>query len=501
MMNNLRQRTLSGLGWNGATQILSAVLQFIISVILARLLSPRDFGLIGMVLVFTGFASSLSEMGLGASLVQHRAVSDRHLNSVFWVNIAAGTLLTILFGLLAPLIARFYQEPMLRWLTATIAFNLTLSSLNVVQNALLVRTLNFRTKFRIASVSIAVSGIVGIGMAFSGAGVWSLVGQSITFTAIEVAVMWHLSPWRPKFSFDLSAFKELMHFGGNLMGSSIVHYWGRNFDKLVIGRLLGGSALGIYMLADKLMRLPVSHVTDITSAVMFPALSAIQDDVESVRRNYLRATRMIALLTFPMMIGLIILAEPAILVVYGDTWGEAIGIVQVLCFSGIAQSIYFTGGWLFLSQGRTDIVLRWGIYTTFIRVIGVLVGAHWGIMGVAWGYVLGTYVFICYPTWSCAGRLVNLGFKELLTNLAGPFYCAASMGILLWISDRWILGSQANAMRLLIQVPMGVLVYGILIRQCRIEAFGDVQKIILEMGGRRNRFLRWLVDEKPQVTT
>jgi len=496
MINNIRQRTLSGLGWSGANQILGAVLQFGISVFLARLLNPRDFGLIGMVLVFTGFASSLSEMGLGASLVQKRALSDRHLNTVFWVNVAAGTLLSILFLLIAPLIALFYQEPVLRLLTAVLSLNLILGSLNVVQNALLVRSLNFRSKFWIGSVGIAISGIVGIAMAFSGAGVWSIVGQSITSTVIQVAVMWRLSPWRPKFSFDLYAFKELIHFGGNLMGSSIFHYWGRNIDKLLIGRLLGSSALGIYTLADNLMRLPISNVTDITSAVMFPALSAMQDDVESVKRTYLRATRMIALLTFPMMIGLIILAEPTILAVYGEKWNEAVGIVQVLCFSGMAQSIYFTGGWIFLSQGRTDIVLRWSIYSTLVRVVGVFVGAQWGLMGVAWAYVLGTYVFICYPTWSCAGRLVNLGFKALIKNVAGPLNCAVSMGLLLWISDRWIFGSQANVIRLVIQVPLGVLVYGFLIRQFRLEAFSDVKNIIIEMGGQRNRLLRWLIDNK-----
>lgn len=499
-MDNIRQRTLSGLGWNGATRILGAGLQFAISVVLARLLSPSDFGLIGMVLVFTGFASSLTDMGLGASLVQRRAVADRQLNAVFWVNVAAGALLTILFALAAPLVARFYQEPVLRLLTAAVALNLILGSLNVVQNALLVRSLNFQAKFWIEGVSILISGTAGIAMALSGAGVWSLVGQSIIATTVQVAVMWRLSSWRPAISFDLSAVKELMHFGGNLIGSNTLHYWGRNVDKLLIGRLLGSSALGIYALADKLMRLPVSNVTDITSAVMFPALSAIQDDVESVKRAYLRATRMIALLTFPMMIGLIILAEPTILAVYGQKWQEAIGIVQVLCFSGMAQSIYFTGGWIFLSQGRTDIVLRWALYTTVVRVVGFLVGARWGLMGVAWAYLLGTYVFICYPTWSCAGRMLNLGFKALIRNIAGPFCSAASMGLFLWITDRWVFGGQTHLIRVLIQVPLGVLLYGFLIRQFRLEAFGDVRKIILDLGGRRNRFMRWLLGESSQAS-
>jgi len=495
-MNNIRQRALSGLGWSGATRILEQTLQFGISVILARLLSPRDFGLIGMVLVFTGFASSLSDMGLGASLVQQRTVSGRHLNTVFWVNVAAGTLLAILFGLAAPLIARFYKEPLLRLLTSIVALNLFLGSLNGVQNALLDRSLNFRTKFLIGGASLSVSGIVAVALALSGAGVWSLVAQAITSTAIQVVVMWRLSSWRPRLSFDVSAFRELMHFGGNLMGVTVVNYWGRNFDKLVIGRLLGSATLGIYNLADKLMRLPADNVLGITTAVMFPALSAMQEEVESVKRTYLRATRLIALFIFPTMIGLTILAEPAILVIYGDKWREAISITRILCLSGLAQSIYPTGGWIFLSRGRADIMFRWGVYTTLIRAVGVLVGAHWGIMGVAWAYVLGTYIFICYPPWSSALRLVNLGFKELLTNVAGPFYCAVSMGLLLWISDRLIFGSQASVIRLVIQVPLGVLVYGFLIRQFRLEAFGEVQKIVLEVGGRWSPLIRWLAGDK-----
>lgn len=495
-MNNIRQRTLSGLGWSGANQILGQVLQFGFSIFLARLLSPREFGLIGMILIFTGFASGFSDMGLGASLIQKRDVSDRHLNSVFWVNVALGTLLTIIFGLLAPLIASFYKEPMLRLLTAAIGLNFLLSSLNTVQNALLVKSLNFRTKFWIESISLLVSGIVALVLAFTGAGVWSLVARSVIGRAIHSAMMWHLSAWRPGISFDFNALKELMGFGGNLVGFNIVIYWARNFDKLAIGRLLGSSALGIYNFADNLMRLPLTNITNITSAVMFPALSAIQDEVYSLKHTYLRATRMIALITFPMMMGLSVLAEPAVLFVYGEKWREAITIIQILCFAGMAQSIYNTASWIFLSQGRTDILLRLGIYTTLVRVVGVLVGVHWGIIGLAWAYVLGGYIFIFYPTWSSAGRLVNLRFTELLRNMGGPFYCAVSMGILLWILDRWMFKSQATLIRLVIQVPLGIFVYGFLIRHFRLEAFGEFLKMILEMGGQRSRFIRWLAGDK-----
>jgi O-antigen/teichoic acid export membrane protein len=495
-MNDIRQRVLSGLGWTGTTRILEQLLQFGISVVLARLLSPEDFGLIGMVLVFTGFASTLSDMGLGTALVQKRDISNRHLNTVFWLNAAAGTGLAFLFGMAAPLIADFYTEPALRWLTSIIALEFLLGSLNVVQNALLHKNLNFRLKFWINGVSLAVSGTVALVLAFIGAGVWSLVARSITSTFIQVIVMWRLSPWRPSLSFDWSALRELMPFGGNLLGSNIVLYWGGNFDKLVIGRLLGSSALGIYNLADRLMRLALTNVTDITSSVMFPAFSAMQDKVDSVKQAYLRSTRLIALVTFPMMIILSVLAEPAILFLYGNKWREAVEIVQVLSFSGLAQSVYFTGGWIFLSQGRPDILFRWGIYTTLVRVLGVLIGAHWGIIGVAWAYALGSYIFICYPTWSSAVRLVNLSFGELLNNLAGTFCCALLMGILIWSTDRWLFYDQTSLIRLIVQVPFGVIAYGVIIRQFRLNVLSDLQNIIREMGVGRSRLLRWLLDVK-----
>jgi O-antigen/teichoic acid export membrane protein len=498
-MNNLRQRTLVGLGWNGAARLLGQLLQLAATVILARLLSPKEYGLLGMVLVFTGFASFVADMGLGASIIQRSTVTERHLNSVFWLNVATGIALTTAFALAAPLIARFYQEPQLRLLTVAIALSFFLGSLNVVQVALLDKVLNFRTKFWIETVSSVISGAVAVVLAFSGAGVWALVGQTLTQAAVRVLMMWSQSSWRPAWSFDFAAIRELMRFSGHLVGFGVVIYWSQNVDKLVIGRWIGSAALGIYSLADKLMRLPMASVTDVTTSVMFPALSSIQDDIESVRRAYLRATRMIALITFPAMVALGVLAEPAILVVYGAKWRGSIVILQLLCFAGLAQSATNTAGWIFMSQGRTDVLFRLGIYTTTVRAIGVLIGSHWGLMGVAWAYVLGGYLFVWYPVWSRAGRIVNLSFTALLRNVAGPLGCAALMGVLLWLSDRWLFGAWVVELRLAIQIVLGVLLYALFARWFRLQAWLEVGDIVLQFAGHRSRVLRWLIGHEPHA--
>ena len=288
------------------------------------------------------------------------------------------------------------------------------------------------------SVTVSISGIIALVLALAGAGVWSLAVQSLCMSATRTAITWQLSSWRPRRRFDPAAVKELLRFGRHLIGFNIVGYCAQYFDKLVIGHQIGSSALGLYSLSDRLMRLPLTNVSEIAGAVMFPALSKLQDSVEPVKRGYLRANRMIALLTFPMMLGLSALAEPAILVIYGDKWRGAVGIVQVLCFAGLAQSVYNTASWIFLSRGRPDILFRLGILSMLVRVAGVLIGMQWGLLGVAWAYVLGGYLCLLYPTWSSAGHLIGLRFAELLKNVAGPFYCAACMAAAIWLSDQWL---------------------------------------------------------------
>ena len=321
------------------------------------------------------------------------------------------------------------DKPQLRLLTIAVAFNFLIGSLNVVQNALLQKSLNFRTGFWIEGVAISISGIAALVLAQAGAGVWSLVGQSLSLTLIRTAVMWRLSSWRPGRSFDPAAVTELLRFGRHVIGFNIIIYWAQNFDKLVIGRQLGSSALGIYNIADRLMRLPLTNVTAVTGAVTFPALSTLQDEINLMKRAYLRANRLIALLTFPMMLGLIVVAEPAILLFYGEKWRDAVSILQPLCLAGMAQSIYNTAGWIFLSRGRADILFRLGVLSLLVRVAGVLIGMHWGLIGIAWAYVLGGFACLLYrmlrgraTDWSSLRRLAEKRGRAVL--LRGLYGCS-----------------------------------------------------------------------------
>jgi len=463
-MTSLRSRVLAGLGWSGATQAAVQLFQFGFSIALARVLIPADFGLVGMVAVFTGFASSLGDLGLGASLIQKPSLSERHLDSVFWLNVAVGAVLASLFGLTAPLVARFYGEPRLVTLTTALAFSFLLGSLSGVHGALLSKSIDFRARFRIESVSVVVSGSAALLLALAGAGVWSLVGQALVMSATRTAMSWRLVRWRPAWSFDAAAVRELLHFARHLVAFSTVVYWENNLEKMVIGRAIGSSPLGAYSFAERMMRIPSTNITGTAGGVMFPALSLIQADIESVKRAYLRSTRLIATLTFPAMMGMLVLAEPLILSLVGEKWRASINLLQLLCVAGIAQSVYNTSGWLYLSRGRPELLLRSSIYALLARAAGVLIGIRWGILGIVYGYVVGVYGCVLYTTWASAGRLIGLRMRDLLRNVSGPFFCAAGMALIVALIERELRSGQPSWIRVAIGAPAGVVVYVSLVR-------------------------------------
>jgi len=479
-MDNMRTRTLSGVAWSGAAQLTRQLLYFIISVILARLMSPREFGLIAMATIFTSFAALFSDLGLGAAIIQKSDIEERHLSTVFWINIVAGTLITALVIAAAPLIAMFYQEPALRLLTMVIAFNFVIGAFKVVHNALLQKAMNFRKSALIEITSVFISGSTAAVAALSGWGVWSIVTQSLVLTSTSVIMVWLCSTWRPTLNCDTKAFRELIGFSFNLLGFNVLNYWIRNLDHVLVGKFISSAALGIYIRAYGLMMLPVSQISNVLARVMFPAMSAIQKDINKSKEVYLRATRIIALVTFPLMVGMLVVAEPFVLTVYGNNWQEVIPILKIFCLNGALQSVGTTVGWIYISQGRTDLMFKWGIFAGMIRGISSIIGLRWGVIGVASAYVLSGCIVLWYPAWAIPGRLIGLSFGEMLKNLWEPFYCTVFMGITVWVLGLMLPPDWPHWKYLLSQVCCGILFYFMLLQLFNIKAYKDVKKLLSE---------------------
>jgi O-antigen/teichoic acid export membrane protein len=496
---NLRHRTVTGVSWSAVSQLITQCFSWVISIILARILGPKAYGLIGMTAVFSGFAMLFSDLGLGAAVVQRKKLEQRHLDTAFWINVLAGFVMTGLMAACAPLIASFFNEPRLKWLSIIIALQFFLSGLSVVQQALIRREMRFRALAGVQIASTVAAGVTGLIMAFSGMGVWSLVAQMLCGSLIRVLLFWQVAHWHPSWSFEMKAGKELFGFSAYVLGFNIVNYWGRNADNLLVGRFVGAQALGIYSRAYTLMLLPLTQITYIVAGVMIPALSSIQEDTTRVKRSYLKAISIVGLVTFPLMIGFFVTADHVVLALLGKKWAEVIPIFKILCGVGLLQSITATMGWIYQSQGRTALQFRMGLVMSSGCVVAFIIGIHWGVLGVAWAYCLFSLI-AWYPIWTTCGNIIGLSFGEMVKTLLPSFACAAGMGCLVWGIGHLLPSSTPNSLCLSLQITSGVFIYVLLVASFKLEAAREAGIAVKEMLGgaftmvsdplRRRTFLR-----------
>ena len=457
-MASLKDRTILGLQWSMIAQLSRQAWRLVCTAVLSRLLSPAEYGLLSMALIFICFADLFSNLGFGQALVQRQGLEQRHINTVFGLQIALNILLTLLMCALSPLIGRFYHAPRLVGIICVLATNYIVLAFRAVPSMLLTRAMNFKGLALRDMAADVVAGIAAIVMAVSGWGIWSLVGQMLLGSLASTVLVWPMLHEKPRPVLNAPALRELWGFSSGLFGSTVITYWARNADSLLIGKFLGQTELGLYGRAYSLMMLPLTQVSYVVNQVMFPALSQIQHDHEKVRRVYLKALRMLAFITFPMMTGLFVTAEPFIRVLCGKQWLPAIPVFKILCGVGLLQSVGTTVGWIFTSQGRTDLLFRLTIMNTVVVVGAFLVGLRWGITGVAGAYALAN-VLLWYPQWHIMGRIIELRVSTIVKNVMAVFSAALLMAILVWGVDRSLTAHWAAWSRLLSLSCAGVVIY------------------------------------------
>jgi O-antigen/teichoic acid export membrane protein len=475
----LETRTVRGIGWSATSQLAQLLMSILISAILARLLTPSDFGLIAMVVVFSNFVAIFSNFGLTSAIVQKKEISDETLSSTFWINVGLGALLTIAMAASAPLIAAFYSQPRLTPLVVFIATTFFIASFGNVQSALLTKRMNFKALAVIGICAIGISGPIAIFLAFSGYGVWSLAWYTVLSAFVTVVFTWIYARWVPHFLFGLQHVKGLLGFGANLTGFGFVNYFTLNMDNLLVGRFLGSAPLGFYNLAYNLLVFPTSNISNVVGRVMFPALSTIQHDKQLVRDAYVTANRYIAAVSFPLMIWVLVMAPQLIRVVYGPKWISVIPLVQIFALAGIEQSIGTNVGWIFLSQGRTDVLFKVGVFTTVMVVISFVVGLRGGVEGVVIAYTVAIYL-AAYPVFAIAFRLIDLKIKYALAPLWSVTLAALTLGIassLLRISLEK-LGVTQDLTILIIVTAASILIYSVVLFLLDKELFIGIVRLL-----------------------
>ena len=367
-------------------QGMSMALQTGSTVILARLLSPTDYGLQGMVFTLTGFFSLFKDAGLSVASVQRENLTHEQISTLFWINVCVGTFLTIVVASMGPLLVVFYKEPRLLGITIVSASVFLLNSLSVQHRALLDRSLRFATTAKVDVIALAISITVGITMAALGFGYWSLVGQAVTAPLAGMTGVWIAMPWRPGRPRRSSGVRSMMRFGGTVTLNSLVVYLAYNTEKILLGRFWGPAALGIYGRAYQLANLPVQQLINSVGAVAFPVLSRMQSDADRLRRSFLKAHSLVVSMTIPVVIGCAVFADQIVRVVLGPKWTGTAMVLRLLAPTVLVFALVNPFSWFLRATGRVGRSLKIALMLAPIVILGVVAGLRHGPPGVAMGY-------------------------------------------------------------------------------------------------------------------
>lgn len=422
----VKESVLGGVAWTSLSFAAQQLLQTALSILLARLLLPEDFGIVALASLTISVLGLLRGVGAGTAIVQAKKPTEKMLSSVFWFNAAVGVASTLILLAIAYPISIGLREPRVLPILLMLSPTFFLSILTTVQGSLLARQRRYKLYAKREVAATLLSGAVAVAMAFLGFGYYALVGQSITKGVFSILFLWWTVDWRPKLLFDWPSMKEVMRFGLPLQGSNLLFYLSRNLDNLIVGRWLGATALGIYGFAYASIQQPIRIVQSILGRVMFPELSRIQDDLPRVREVYKEAIRHIAGILWWPLGGLLVMAPEAVPFVYGHQWRPAVFLLQVFVLVAIPQTVATTVGWIFNSQGETKRQFYLGLIGSLALYAGFIIGLRWGLMGIAMSYLVvnmaGAWPFNAY-----AFATIQLGFGDVMRTLRWPALALAEL--------------------------------------------------------------------------
>ena len=416
---DLKGRAVRGGAFTLGGQGMSFLLQMASTVILARLLTPQDYGLIAMITAVTGFVALFKDLGLSMATVQKDRITHEQISTLFWINVALSVMVMLVAMALAPAIAWFYGEPKLQPLTLVMAVGFVFGGLCAQHSALLRRQMRFGTLALIDILRLAVSVVVGIITALAGAGVWALVYMTLSGSLFNAVAVWIVCCWRPSLPVRHAGVRSMLGFGANLTGFNILNYFARNLDNVLIGRFCDADVLGVYNKAYNLLLLPIEQINGPVTAVALPALSRLQNQPERFKSYYTKGIFLVAFITMPIVLFLFAASELAILIVLGSQWVNAATIFRLLMPAAFIGTFNIATGWVYISLGQPNRQFRMGIVCALVTMMSFAIGIRWGAIGVASAFSIANCVML-YPRIIYCFRRSPLHVKDLLNALWKP---------------------------------------------------------------------------------
>lgn len=453
---------LNNAKWVALSQSIKIILQIISLTVLARLLSPKEYGLMSMAIVVTNFALIVRDLGTTAAIVQRKELNLAIKSTVFWLNIIMGVVICVLIMAFSPVIASLFKSDALIPVLLLVALSFPIASMASIHQALLERDSCFRIVATIEIKSSCIGLAVALGMAHQGMGVYSLVGQSLAVCFLSTLQLWRASVWRPSWLFDKDEIRHLFSFSGNLTAFNFINYFSRNTDGMIIGHFFSAAILGAYSLAYRIMLFPLQSLTFVISRSLYPIMSRKQEQTVELKNLYLRIVTIIASITAPMMFGLAILREPFVNLIFGFQWELVPTLLIWLAPTGFIQSIVSTTGSVFMAKGKTHLLMRLGILGAVLQVGAFVIGAKYDITYICLLYFLAN-LLNAIPALYFTMRLLHGNLFELLSTVFAPVITSLLMALYL-IVVRQHLDKHLNIFSFGLIVFSSVVVYVVIYR-------------------------------------
>lgn len=477
---SIRKQARSGMVWTFAQQFGNQLVGFVVSLILARILMPEEFGLIGMIAVFIAIGNSLLDAGLTQSLIRSEEPDQEDFSTVFFFNLITSILIYWLIFFLAPLIAGFYEQPMLTPILRVFCLTFIVSAFSAVQLARLTKAMNFKTQTLIAIPATITGGIVGIVMAYSGFGVWSLVWSSVTTSALSSIQLWFYSKWTPSLVFSIPKFKSHFNFGYKLTLSGLLDQVFNNIYIIVIGKYFSATQVGFYTRAETMKQLPVTNISSALNKVTYPLFASIQDDNIRLKRVYRQLMQMVVFVITPVLIFLAVLAEPAFRFLFTEKWLPAVPYFQILCLTGILYPIHAYNLNILKVKGRSDLFLKLEVIKKILVVVTIALTIQFGIYALLFSQVLFSVLAFAINT-HYTGKFLNYNTWEQSRDILPTIILGGLAGATIFIVDYYtILNDQWDFIRILGGSVIGLMVYLPLAYFFKFESLTDIKNILFK---------------------
>lgn len=471
---DIKQKTITGLAWSAVERFSVQIIQFVVQIIIARLLFPSDYGMISMLAIFMALAQTFTDGGFGNALIQKKDRTNTDYSTVFYFNISVGILLSILFFLCSGLIAKFYNMPALRPIIEVMSVNLIILSFQVIQKTILTIRIDFKTQAKASLIGVVIGGMIGIVMAYKGYGAWSLVAQFTTINIIQTALFWYFVKWKPMREFSKASFKRLFNFGSKILAANLLQTIYVNLYTLVIGKQYSATTLGYYSRADQFAQFPSSNITAILWRVTYPIMSEIQDDNQKLKQIYRQYIKLAAFIVFPLMVGLAAMSEPFIILILTEKWRAIVPILQIISFYYMLYPLNAISQNLMQVKGRSDLFFRLEIIKKLIGISLLFISLPFGIYYVCSSLIVYGLINLSINIYYTS-KLIDFKIKDQLRDIVKIFFVSIIMGGFVYSTN---LIPLSNIPKLLIGTIIGLITYLILSHLSKIPELKTLKNLI-----------------------